>query len=188
MVLRRFIYDNGLDIIAPLKCGTRFLENETKWKETVELSSYEIPRAKITNDTYFVWRDGMEWLISALKTEIRGELEFNETPDIDRILNEYQNGIGTHWSNTIYKDLHKIWNRREFKLIELKELSNLFPDSEFERDNYKMLWYHKTSYDTDEIMKWIPKDIFDKLCEDVEKDREWLDLLLKREHIPLTFI
>ena len=188
MVLKRFIYENGLDIVAPLKCGTRFLENETKWVECSEISSKEIPRTRIKRNTCFVWRDGMEWLISALKTEIRHQIEYNENPDIDKILNEFQTNIGGHWSNTIYRDLYKLWNVKEFELIELKDLSTLFPDSKFVRENYKMHSYLKTTYDTEELLQRIPKNVFDKLCEDVERDKVWLELLIKREHLPIKYV
>ena len=75
MVIKRFTYENGLDIIAPLKCGTRWLEEKTNPIKIEELSTlYKIE--DITKNTYWIYRVGREHLVTALRTELRHAIEF----------------------------------------------------------------------------------------------------------------
>jgi len=184
MVLKRFKYKNGLDVIAPLKCGTRWLENKTNPISIEELSSY-FPITGITNKTYWVYRDGMEHLLSALKTEIRDTIEFNDANisivngEIKRIVNSFIIDKGTHWSNKEFTHMYGYWNKIEFKPIELNKLSNLFPGVEFDKMYYNMNYYHKTNEDID-VTKLIPKEELDMLFEFVKKDGVYLDKMLRR--------
>ncbi len=71
MVLKRFSYKNGLDIIAPCKCGTRWLERKTNPINIIGYLHTDFIQ-NINAQTYWVYRNGNEHLLSALKNEIRG--------------------------------------------------------------------------------------------------------------------
>lgn len=186
MVLKRFQYENGLDIIAPLKCGTRWLENETNPIKIEELSGLHKIK-NLTKDTYFLYRDGKEHLLSALKTEIRGAIEFNNG-DVNQIISSFLNGTATHWSPIIFEFMYIYWNRIEFKVIELNHLSNLFPGIPYDSNNYNMNYYHKSNDDISKILEMISKKDLDILYDLIEKYKPYLTKILNGEHGPIKFI
>lgn len=183
MMLKRFTYENGLDIIVPLKCGTRWLEEKTnpieikhQWLNT----GYKIKG--FNQNTYWVYRDGKEHLESALKTEIRNFLEF-ETPNtsIDKIVNSFLNGTGTHWSPIMFSQMYWYWIRKKFNVIELNNISSLFPDIEFDSLNYSFGNYIKTSNDTKTIIDMVDKEDMDKMYDMVNEDTIYLNKILMNQ-------
>lgn len=181
MVIKRFTYENGLDIIAPLKCGTRWLEEKTNPIKIEELWLAANKIQNITKDTYWVYRVGREHLVSALRTEIRTSIEFN-VGNIDSIIDGFINGIGTHWSPELYKYMYSCWNRTEFNLIYLNDLSDLFIGIEYDSKNYDMYHYDKTKHTKDDIIKLVGSDRMDKLYELSNKDIIWLNKILNKTH------
>jgi len=188
MIIKRFKYKNGLDIIAPLKCGTRWLENETNpISIEQEWSHHHLGIKGITKQTYWIYRNPEEHLISALKTELRSAIEFKDT-SVEDTINSFIINDCTHWSNEIFKYMFKNWDKKEFKLIELKDLSTLFPGVPFDSNNYKMNYYHKTTYNTFEILKIISKEDLDILYTMIEIDKPYLTKMLNGERTPIKFI
>jgi len=181
MVLKRFTYENGLDIIAPLKCGTRWLEEKTNPIKIEELWLPTNQIQRITKDTYWVYRVGREHLESALKTEIMGSIEFNDG-DIDKIISSFLNGKGTHWSPIIFNYMYNHWNRVEFKVIELTHLSNLFTGIPYDPSEYNFNNYDKISNDMSNILKMVDTDSLNKLYDMVENDKPYLTKILNKEH------
>jgi hypothetical protein len=180
MVLKRFTYENGLDIITPLKCGTRWLEEKTNPIKIEEL--YTTNKIQnITKDTYWVYRVGREHLVSALRTEIRNALEFFED-NTDSIVDGFINGIGTHWSPTLFKYMYSYWNRIEFNVIDLNHLSNLFVGVEFDSKNYDMNSYHKTKHTKEDIIQLVGSTKMNILYELSDIDSVWLTKILNKEH------
>jgi hypothetical protein len=180
MVLKRFTYENGLDIITPLKCGTRWLEEKTNPIKIEELSTVYKTK-NITKDTYWVYRVGREHLVSALRTEIRNALEFFED-NTDSIVDGFINGIGTHWSPTLFKYMYSYWNRIEFNVIDLNHLSNLFVGVEFDSKNYDMNSYHKTKHTKEDIIQLVGSTKMNILYELSDIDSVWLTKILNKEH------
>jgi hypothetical protein len=180
MVLKRFRYENGLDIIAPLKCGTRWLENETNPIKIEELSTiYKIEN--ITKDTYWVYRGGREHLVTALRTEIRDALEFHED-NTDSIVDGFIKGMGTHWSPMLFRYMYSYWNRIEFNVIELNDLSNLFVGVEYDSKNYDMNYYTKTKHTKEDIIQLVGSTKMNILYEQSDMDSVWLTKILNKEH------
>ena len=180
MVLKRFTYENGLDIIAPLKCGTRWLENETNPIKIEELSTtYKIEN--ITKNTYWVYRVGREHLVSALRTEIRTALEFQED-NTDSIVDGFIKGMGTHWSPILFRYMYSYWNRIEFNVIELNHLSNLFVGVEYDSKNYDMSGYIKTKHTKEDIIQLVGSTKMNILYEQSDRDSVWLTKILNKEH------
>ncbi len=184
MVYKRFQYSNGLDIIAPLKHGTRWLDEETNPLSIIEdpLSGVNLNLHKITNKTYWVYREPEEHLLSALMTEIRGTIELEEY-ETERIINSFMTGTGTHWGPYVFKTMFTYWNRYRVKPIHLSKLSTLFPtDVKFDKTNYQMNYYTKTKYDTDFIIDYIGNETYIKLKKLSEIDKPYLDNILNNKH------
>jgi hypothetical protein len=180
MVLKKFTYKNGLDIIAPLKCGTRWLENETNPISIEELSTiYKIQN--ITKDTYWVYRMGKQHLESALRTEIMNSIEFNGK-NVELVIDSFLNGTGTHWSPILFNYMYNHWNRVEFKVIELTHLSNLFPGIPYDPNNYNFNNYDKISNDMSNILEMVDTDSLNELYSMVENDKPYLTKILNKEH------
>jgi len=180
MVLKRFTYENGLDIIAPLKCGTRWLEEYTNPIKLEELSTTQKIQ-NLTKETYWVYRDSKKHLESALKTEIRVAIEFGNS-DIDTIVNSFLNGTGTHWSPILFEYMYNHWNRVEFKLIDLNDLSNLFPGIPYNPSEYNFNHYDKSKDNTLTILEMIIKKNLDTLYSIKKKNNFYLTKILNKEH------
>jgi hypothetical protein len=127
------IYDDK--IIAPNKHGTRFLNQVFDFKY-VDSDQAEIFKQKkwLNKNVWFIYRDPMEHLVSALHTEIIVFLEQSNTIDdydkiIEKVINTFiQPKDTTHWCKDLLKGLHNMWcisNKEKFKIIELKNLSPL---------------------------------------------------------------
>jgi hypothetical protein len=180
MVLKRFTYENGLDIIAPLKCGTRWLEEKTNPIKIEEL--YTTNKIQnITKDTYWVYRVGREHLVTALRTEIRTAIEFRKE-NTNSIIDGFINGIGTHWSPELFKYMYSYWNRIDFNVIELNHLSNLFIGVEYDSKNYDMHHYTKTKHTKEDIIELVGSTKMNKLYEQSDRDSVWLIKILNKEH------
>ncbi len=180
MILKRFTYKNGLDIIAPLKCATRWLEEKTN---PIKIEELWLPTDKIQNitkDTYWVYRDGKKHLESALRTEIMGSIEF-KGKNLELVIDSFLNGTGTHWSPIIFKYMYNDWNRIKFNVIELNHLSNLFTGIPYDPSEYNFNNYHKISNNISTILKMVDTDSLNKLYNMVENDKPYLTKILNKE-------
>lgn len=119
----------SIQIIAPLKCGTRYLtETDCTKRESShinELINILNPNYKI----YFVTRDPLEHLHSALFTESLVLIgEYGELGWEKVLTNKLH-----HWSPTLYKTLFENWKLRktllwDFVFIDLSELTDLLTE------------------------------------------------------------
>ena len=94
MGLKRYIFNSGLDIIAPLKCGTRWLEGfdvENRIR-TFGLHPTDLPQ-HIHSGTTFIWRGVREHFLSAIRTEL---VAFKKKNIYDVVI-EIQSGECGHW-------------------------------------------------------------------------------------------
>ena len=184
MVLKRFTYESGLDIIAPLKCGTRWLEEKTnpiKMEEFNTINLMSNPITGVTNETYWIYRDSKDHLVSALRTEIRDAIEFRKE-NTDSIIDEFIKGKGIHWSPELYRCMYSYWNSVELNLIHLKNLSNLFIGIEYDSKNYDMHHYDKTKHTKEDIVKLVGSIKMNELYKLLDKDIIWLDKIFNKEH------
>jgi len=187
MVFKRFTYENGLDIIAPLKCGTRWLEQETN-PMNVQLIGNPINIKHIKKETYWLYRNGRKHLLSALKTEIGGEYGYPNLNKVDEVVDSFLNDTGVHWSPNMFKFMYEHWNRFEFKPIELNNLSSLFPNIKFNPSKYNMDYFQKITNNDSVVIDIIPNDKLLKLYELIDLDKVYLDMILNGEHNPIKFI
>lgn len=115
-----------VQILAPLKCGTRYLTG-TDFTSKEFCHTYELINILNPDYTiYFVTRDPLEHLYSALFTEI---LVVDRKYGADAWSQVLTNQIH-HWSPTLYKTLFENWKLRKtllwsFNFIDLTELSDV---------------------------------------------------------------
>jgi hypothetical protein len=122
-IIKRYFFKSGLDIIAPRKCGTRWLESLCLDIEN-HINTDEIHKnldKHIHSGTIFIWRPVREHMLSALKTEL--SLHSEKTP-FD-VVTEMESGVCDHWYPYLYKELYPIWANTPFRFHKLQALSEL---------------------------------------------------------------
>jgi hypothetical protein len=194
---------NGDTIIAPLKCGTRYLER-VFGVPTSEIASYNLKsNLFIPNLKTIIIRPPIEHLISALHTEILGFLRKNEGGDIKEILNTFvsfdpKNWQNAHWDKNVYPDLYWYWrrNRNYVNVIELKNLSSHLKELKIK----KLPKYDSNDYDFNNYKYWCSKDDlmlfikanykkeWDNLIEQVGVSTIFYDYLINKEVIDIKLI
>ncbi len=169
-------------IMAPLKCGTRYLRslnlplklihlNETDWNK-----SYDIDWKII------VVRNPIEHLKSALQTELLNLYNGHrlwEGMTTEMVLDRFiSDGGCDHWSGSMYKKFYDLWihKNKSIKIIELNDLSYFistmgyykpYDKQKFDFTN-RDIWYSK-----DTIMEMIKTDYpihYDKLIDLMQMD------------------
>jgi hypothetical protein len=185
MNLKRFRYENGLDIIVPLKHGTRWLEEKTNPISIEEI--YSINNIKeITKETYWVYREPKKHMLSALRTEIRTGIEFDgDSKDI--VIDKFKTDMALHWSPTLYESLYQHWNKIGFNLIHLNDLSKLFVGIEYLSNGYDMSTYVKAKHTTEDIMELVGLMELSELYKMCDKDELWLKRILNNERGLTTY-
>jgi hypothetical protein len=153
-----------LQIIAPPKCGTRYLTSTDYTNRELshinELVNILNPEYKI----YFVTRDPLEHLHSGLFTETLTFVgEYGES-GWEKVLTDKLH----HWSPTLYKTLFENWKLRktllwDFIFVDLSELTNLITEFGLTKS------YDKTEYnfenDFENPLGLIRTDVHAKLKE-----------------------
>ena len=179
MNLKRFRYENGLDIIVPLKHGTRWLEEKTNPISIEEIYSTKDVEA-ITKETYWVYREPKKHMLSALRTEIRTGIEFNGDSK-DTIIDKFKTDKGLHWSPTLYESIYKQWDKIGFNLIHLKDLSNLFIDIEYDSNEYDFHNFKKAKHTAEDIIELVGSMELNTLYMMCDSDELWLKRILNNE-------
>jgi hypothetical protein len=177
------IYDNK--IIAPNKHGTRFLNQvfDFKYEDGDQLEIFKTYKW-LTADVWFVYREPMEHLISALHTEIITKLNNSKDSNIQNVINDFVSQYGTtHWHPQLLQQLYDTWlryNKNKFKIIELKNLSNLLIDL-----GYNIPEFNYSDYQFNDIPIKLTKE---NIVEIVKTDfpNEW-NYLIKMVNIEKEF-
>lgn len=172
------VYDNR--IIAPCKCGTRYLDKIwDEWEDTSELTIFVDEKKWKSFSGYFIYRPPMEWFVSALHTEI---INRKDTESVDDILDRFLSPKGTtHWADKTLKGMWElISSNRRIKPIPLSQLSVLV----------RKLGITPPKYDAKEYdfhyleERWIPKET---IIKDIERDYpiewEWLMSCIEEEEV-----
>jgi hypothetical protein len=200
MIVKKFSYTNKFDIIAPLKCGTRWLEKNTN-PNHIELIKYNelFDKNQIHKEkTFFIYRDILEHFKSGLYTEYLG---FNHIPVPncesyfvslklrENILfyNKYKNINQLFKKLTIYNKhsahfIPNLWekmyhNKPNFIFTKLHDLKNIFDDENISYDptNFD---FSKEYYDVpskEEVFNMLSADDLTKLNRIIEKETHYLN-------------
>lgn len=166
----------GGKIIAPCKCGTRYLDKIwDEYENTSEMYIFELPKWKGFNG-YWIHRPPMEHLISALHTEI---IDRRDDESIDDIIDGFLSKKGTtHWSDGLYKGLWEfISYNRKVKPIPLSQLTKLVRSLGIEPPHYD-----SKEYEFNHIDRWVSKEtVIKDIQRDYEVEWEWLTSCIEEE-------
>jgi hypothetical protein len=179
-------YESGMEIIAPMKHGTRWLEEKTNPSSITSYPPYNFTsnfEYVFNENTYWIYRNPTDYLMSALKTEIRTSIEY-DGDQTDYIVESFISGNGHHWSSNLYLVMYYYWKNNNIKPIHLSNISNLFsPDTEFIKSEYEMNQYEKTKYQDDLfITNKVGKIRMKLLYEKMNQDSIWLDRILNQDY------
>jgi hypothetical protein len=182
MGLKRYIYKSGLDIIAPLKCGTRWLEGfdvENRIR-TFGLHPTDLPN-HIHSGTTFIWRPVREHFISAIRTEL---VAFKKK-DILGVISEIQSGECGHWYPHLYRDLYPLWEKTGFRFHKLRALSELTPSAgELKWTSNMYKFDLPTEWDSVEAaLSSIPSKHLNRLNKLIGEEEKWLKSMLQSQYV-----
>lgn len=173
---RYYKFENGMDIIASLKCGTRFIDNQTIYTSppfcSIDISEF---KNYVTKDTIFIYRDVVDHMLSGLVTDFGLN---SKDSTLNEIVNQYLLGNGTHWKSNTYLKLYSIWNDVGFKMVNLNDLSTLFDNTIHD----PILFEHKSLVgikNLSDILKFIPESLRKSLMELAGWDGVWLDRMVR---------
>lgn len=180
-IIKRYIYKSGLDIVAPLKCGTRWLEG-LDVENRISTFSFTIAdlQKHIHSGTTFIWRPVKEHMVSALKTEL---VTCPEKTPFD-VITEMESGICDHWYPYLYKELYTIWSQNPFRFHKLRALSSLTPNAkelEYSTTMYKFALPTEWDNVEDALNTLSPKHII-RLERLISEEEKWLKSMLKPQY------
>ena len=181
MGLKRFIYQSGLDVVAPLKCGTRWLE-QLDVDNRIHHSDFMLNTLSenIHSDTTFIWRGVREHFYSAINTE------WTIAPDKDVrdiIISLYKGECG-HWYPHLYKELYPIWKKTGFQFHKLRALSLLTPSARELTWTSNLYKFHlPTGLDSiDEALSSLSSEHLTQLEICIGEEEKWLESMIKPQY------
>lgn len=169
------VYCINNQIMAPLKCGTRYLRSLGLPHDHIHLTKDDWYRAYEIDWKIIVVRNPLEHLKSALQTELlnlyNGHTLWNGMTT-ESVLDRFLSNDGCdHWSGNMYKMLYELWidKNKSTKIIDLNDVSYFV----------SLMGYHipydKKQYDFTNRTIWFSKeDIFDKVK--IEYPNHYLEL------------
>jgi hypothetical protein len=194
MRLKKYNQDK---ILAPLKCGTRFLD-ETFGGDSGNIGIIELLETKqyiIPNLQAIIIRPPYEHLVSALRTEILNVYNSEDTkPTFDAVKmvvksfmvenSNWKKFNTAHWSQHLYQGLYLLWrrNKDKIKIIQLKDLSVYLKSINVEIQKYDAekynFNYYRNWFSKEDIIIYL-KNYFCEEWEDYMKQVEDCDRYYK---------
>ena len=183
MGLKRYIYKSGLDIIAPLKCGTRWLEgfDVENRIDTFGLHITDLPQ-HIHSGTTFIYRPIREHFYSAVGTEWAMALD----RDILDIITQIERGEGHgHWNPHLYQKLYPLWSKTPFRFWKLRALSELTPTAGDLKWNSTMYSFPlPTQWDNvEEALSTLSPKHTIRINRFIGDEEKWLKSMLQSQYI-----
>lgn len=182
MVLKRYWYKDGVSVLAPLKCGTRWLNDYTNPLAWTRIGCHtEINKEKYDEKRliYFIYREPEEHFITAFHTEVLTYARENmlEKLDLKPVVNTFKTNYAEHWSTnmweTLYNDILKTKNKFEF--VNLKNLSSLF-DNKYP--------YNRTEFDfLNNKLHLTKKELLIKIKKEFPNEWIFFNETIKKETI-----
>lgn len=154
------------DIIAPNKCGTRYLREYilsnmgNDYNTPIDIEHiWDFP-----NLNWIVIRHPEEYLKSALKTDLLGNWNKSNLSELS-VINEYIDKGTNHYYNNLYKVLYSYALKYKNKFVFLKDLSDFclskFPNKanyKYDSSKYEFIW-ENIYMDTETIIDYV-KEIY----------------------------
>jgi len=180
MVVKRFTYEDGMNLLVPAKCGTRWVDSNTSPKSIIDLIYHtEIMTEEklVDSKTKMIFRNPHDALISGLHTEY---VWFKHS--IEELINNFWENKFTHCSFDFWEHIYELWDIQPFELIPQSELSELFGKKKFD--------LNKSLYDSHLLENYITKDELKekigiaelkKMYDVIDEDAMWLERMIKNE-------
>ncbi len=181
---------NKVVIIVPFKHGTRYLKKLFPLNYNLPINEICSQPDWFDKSVYYLYRDPMENLVSALHTEVVCSYDSN-TPISDIVFSFFNidgdgDRLNGHWSSGILEKLYNLYIQCnvDIKLIDLKNLSTLLislgykiPIFDYEEFQFKgrSNWMNK-----EEIVEMMKLDYpieWNKLMEIVKRETEFYNKL-----------
>lgn len=176
-------YYNNKTIIAPSKCGTKFLNDVFNCSKQENVMSLE--QINHTNFKWLIVRDPYEHLVSGLSTIYN---TYDNQWGMDEILKRIIHVKNVHWVYGFYRSMlyHKINN--VYVIVELKNLSKFIDHLQIERPEINP-HIHKSAEDKMnrlDLISYINKNYPNEwsiLMNMVDDEKKYYQLLLDKTEI-----
>jgi hypothetical protein len=199
---------NNDTIIAPLKCGSRFLD-KIFGKNDDGYTLYTLKRNLFSSkEKAIIVRSPMEHLTSALHTEIinaynNTERDIDTPVDILSIIDTFiykgphQAHQNAHWHRELYETIYWYWrrNRNNVKIVNLTDLSTYLTSIGIETPEHKKEEYNFSKFkfycSVDELILFVQSaypDEWKNLSHQIEYATIFYNHLINEEIIPIKFI
>ena len=167
----RKIEINDLKIVAPLKCGTRWLLERSDNSSFIYINYL---KEETDSETIFLYREPNDHLISALHTDY---IHVNKY-DLNKTLDDLLNYKSPHWRGDIYENVHRAWTYNKFKMVNYLDISKLIDDYNFDKNMYDFSTepYFLTKQ---MVLDLVPNDIKEELFKMVDSNDYWLKQILE---------
>jgi hypothetical protein len=199
MVIKKFTYADKV-ILAPLKCGTRWLSKYTDPTYVDPIVFLEINKEEFGNNTTLVYRDVREHFYSAFYTE---HLFFNYEPlnEETKRLRQYMDKrftrknkhkdmlfsrfiakeVGSHWMPNYYEVMYGIFKEYKFNIVHLKNLSSLFKlDLPYDKDEFNYVKAYEGHPSKQEIIDSLTDEQNKILDSIIEKEQMYLHKIINK--------
>jgi hypothetical protein len=203
MIVRKFSYTNKFDVLAPLKCGTRWLEKNTNPNNIEEIIYGELfNENQIHNEkTFFIYRDVLEHFKSGLHTEylwwnytpIEGTDVANKKLSVEEArlikprcshykdINVLFKKLTVHVGHFIPNLWEKIYQKKpNFIFIKLDNLKSIFNDENMSYDptDFDFSKEYNDVPTKEEVFNMLSENDLDKLNKIIEKENYYLNEIL----------
>ena len=178
------IYNNT--IMAPVKCGTRYLDKIWEAQKLYHTKTLTFPKVK-----YIIIRDPLSHLISALHTEIVEFInKYGKSDDYYYKLKNFISPDGTnHWCVSFYEYLYYYRNKHgnDIQVVKLENLTQLLKNlgynytinTNVEKNKWinfsRNIYYTPEEYNFNDYKTWMPKEeLFEMLKVIHSSEINWL--------------
>jgi hypothetical protein len=180
MVVKKFTYEDGMNLLVPAKCGTRWVDGNTNPTNIIDAIDHrEIITIEnlVDSKTKMIFRNPHDALISGLHTEY---IWFNYT--IEELIDRFWKNKMYHCCFDFWEHIYELWDTNPFEFIMQSDLSKLFG---FEKGQLNRSLYDssqmKNYISKDELKQKIGIDELKKMYDVIDIDALWLERMIKNE-------
>jgi hypothetical protein len=180
MVVKKFTYEDGMNLLVPAKCGTRWVDGNTNPKSIInKIHHTEIITIKnlVDSKTKMIFRNPHDALISGLHTEY---VWSNFT--IEELIDNFWENKHSHCSFDFWEHIYELWDNDPFEFVMQSDLSELFKKKKSDLNT--------SLYDSHQMERYITKDKLKekigivelkKMLDVIDEDVLWLERMIKNE-------
>jgi hypothetical protein len=180
MVVKKFTYEDGMNLLVPAKCGTRWVDGNTNPKSIInKIHHTEIITIKnlVDSKTKMIFRNPHDAFISGLHTEY---VWSNFT--IEELIDNFWENKHSHCSFDFWEHIYELWDNDPFEFVMQSDLSELFKKKKSDLNT--------SLYDSHQMERYITKDKLKekigiaelkKMYDVIDEDAMWLERMIKNE-------